>query len=364
MLSVVLHSHSSRHARRLGGQSFRALAGRFALGALVASLAWVRSAGAETAAIEWQAPPACPSQAELVVAVERLLNERIDERPNYRAVGKVRQAAADSYELDLYIRVPGGRGVRQLVAEDCASLMRVAAFSIALAINPDLDPDASIPDSTSPQPASAPYRDAAQSVPAPQPSTTFREPAAPAAAAASEVRRPESAATTLGGQGWLGLEVLLDASLLPKPSIGAGLALEGIFRNVVLGLTAGWLSPQQHMPLAGAGGEFSLQTGELRTCYCPDAGRFGLGPCALYQLNRLTGEGVGVSTPKRRTLWVHAPGLGGRGFLHLTPHMAVTLHIGAVFPLFADWFEIDGVEVHRVPRLAWRGHLGFEVAIP
>ena len=82
--------------------------------------------------LEWSAPPQCPDEGQLHALIEGHLGDRT---LGLQARATV-QAGPTGFVLDLEVQRGSTRDQRQVEAEDCEVLARVAALVVALAIDP------------------------------------------------------------------------------------------------------------------------------------------------------------------------------------------------------------------------------------
>jgi hypothetical protein len=89
----------------------------------------------------WDAPSdACPSDAEVVAELERLLGGPVAEQGDRRlsAIARVRREANGAWDLRLWTVTNDATRQRSMVGEDCAVLAQAAALLAAMAIDPSV----------------------------------------------------------------------------------------------------------------------------------------------------------------------------------------------------------------------------------
>lgn len=128
---------------------FRPRLARLGIWGLAALCAGVgtRAAAAPAAGAEggvefaWDAPSeACPSEAEVVGELERLLGGPVAEQGDRRlsAIARVRREADGVWDLRLWTVTSDATRQRSMVGEDCAVLAEAAALLAAMAIDPSV----------------------------------------------------------------------------------------------------------------------------------------------------------------------------------------------------------------------------------
>lgn len=85
--------------------------------------------------LRWEAPPGCPSAAEVRARVVRLVGEEAARTARLTAQGAVR-AEAGKWRLDLVLSGETGGGQRSLTAGRCEELAEAGALVIAIAVDP------------------------------------------------------------------------------------------------------------------------------------------------------------------------------------------------------------------------------------
>ncbi len=315
------------------------------------------TAAARSAHLEWNAPAGCADTAALRAAVERLLDEPLSEGDEFRAQATVARASDGSFTLTLSIRTPDDLGTRTVEANDCEALLHVAAFSIALALNPGLaensngapEPAASAPPPTSePAPASVTKPPAPLAPPAPPP------PTAPERSSARPLAQP----TNL----WFSALGVIDSSLLPAWAPGfAALGELSLLERYRVGLGGAAFVPQTTTSADG-GGHFSLWSLEAHACAQARVG-VELGACPTFQLAHVQGEGRNVTPRLSQQAWVPAPGLTLFAARELTQRLAGSWRVTGIFPLNHDAFVVHAGPVHTIPHFSAELAVGLAVRI-
>jgi hypothetical protein len=323
--------------------------------AAFAVLAFGGAAAARPAHLEWNAPAGCADTATLQAAVERLLDEPTTEGDEFRAQATVVRASDGTFTLTLAIRTVDDLGTRTVEASDCETLLHVAAFSIALALNPALAETSSAPPESAPSAPPPTSEPAPESVAKPSP-----PPTPPATGSAPVAAHPSTPARAQPAELWLSAYGVLDSSLLPAWAPGfAALGDLSLLERFRFGLGGAAFVPQTTKSADG-GGHFSLWSLEAHGCA---EARLGveLGACPTLQLAHVQGEGRGVTPRLSQYAWVPAPGLTLFATRGLTPRLAGSLRVTGLFPLNHDAFVIAAGPVHTIPRFSAELALGLAV---
>jgi hypothetical protein len=323
---------------------------------VLASSAVAHTACAEPARLDWTAPPACGGESTLRAELARLLGDAALDNGGFAATARVAFDANGRYTLDLSVQTAAGAGTRTLSAETCESLVQVAAFSIALAVNPELSAAPAEASAPAPQPEAAP--ESAPLTPAP--------PAAlvPPSSDSAAVQRPpppsHDPSRGASPELWLSAHVVGDSSLLPSPAVGFGGGIETVVDQFRFGLAAQAFIPQEELLESGTGGFFTFWSIEGRACYdfrLP----LRLSVCPLVQGGLLHGTGRGVADAIEQQSSLVALG-GAVAFRFPVSESAnVALGTAAVFPLMSDYFVVAAGKVHEIPVISFQGTLSVDV---
>ena len=198
---------------------------------------WCALVQAQSDAISWRAPAACPDRAVLLRAVSELVGPLPQASSGFQAVGSVTVAPDGKFQLDLQVTSATGSGTRSVSADDCDTLVNVAAFGIALALNPDLagelpaevgaastevsvalEPgaEAVVPSKPRESAATPPVRRRGDTVPAKPAQGTF--------APVDSAPRPRGDKPFVA---FASVMPVMDMSLMPKPAGGAAVDVTG-----------------------------------------------------------------------------------------------------------------------------------------
>ncbi len=108
-------------------------------GILAAGLA-VEPPAKSNVEFRWDAPAECPSEAEVIGQLERLLGGPVSEQGERRltAIARVRQESDGRWDLRLWTVAEEETSQRSMSGEDCVVLAEAAALLAAMAIDPSV----------------------------------------------------------------------------------------------------------------------------------------------------------------------------------------------------------------------------------
>ena len=315
--------------------------------------------------LDWDAPRGCPDVRVLRLSVERLLGEPLAEGAAVRVSAAVTEDEDERFTLTLTIRAAEAEGTRSVRTDTCESALEVAAFAVALALNPDLHVHRSpgtASSSESPTGQTASPSSDAQASPAPLQR-------APAAALRAERRPAVMPNTTLETHDratapprreppgiWLGAHALVDSSLMPSAALGLGVGAEvGITRRLRAGISPALFLPQDERLDNGAGGRFSLWS--VQVYGCGEVGTM-IAVCPLFQYGVLHGEGRGAEPTLEQWSRIYAPGVAVLGSYSLSQASSARVALTGLFPLLHDVFVVRDGEVHSLPPISAELSLG------
>ena len=318
---------------------------------LVATWLVAVKARADTVApleLTWSAPLDCPSRAQVESSVARLLAGS-SSAVTLAADVRVTVDRRGLYHARLRTHLRDADGERSLTAVTCPLVASATALVLALTIDPTLavDPQESEPSPSSPPPAPPP--------PSPPPAPEPRD-VSPASAPAT----PRGSSTPSVAAG---AAALIDVGSLPSAAIGGA---------VEIAVGKGWATLRadgaafglQHVDAgsrAGAGGRFTLLAVSLRTC-AGGGERFRLEGCVGMELDRIVGEGFGVSSPGSATRVSAAPRAGVRLAFRPAPSFSVPVALDVLVPLDRPTFALENVgPVFRPAPVALRASIGLVV---
>jgi len=153
--------------------------------------------------------------------------------------------------------------------------------------------------------------------------------------------------------------------VLPAPDVAGGLNVGLTWRSLRLALAGsyGFGRPTTYVAApAGPGGTFRHVWGSIVGCGAMMRDRWDAGPCALFEMGSMHGEGVRVSyqTPDD-ALWV-AVGAGVFVSWNVSPRWAIPLRVEALVPLARPRFVLENVgDVFQTAPVSGRATLGGEL---
>lgn len=270
--------------------------------------------------LDWQAPPACPTEDSVRATVLSWLDQADEPKATDGIeVTAVVRREARGFVLDLRLVTPGGRANEQLVAEACDTLAGVVALKVALAA----DPVAVL--ETRPQPRAAPLR-------------------------------------------W-GARLTLGAGPGALPGLGLTLTAAGIMRlgsfAFELNGAYGFQQEVSYPDRPSVGGKLDMLSAGARVCALPSLGSIQFSVCAGPELGLLRGVGFGVATVFQTLDWYAAiafgPGLRWH-MLDALGGMFAYLGVDAQLALMRPRFHVRNLTLLYQPeQLAARLHAGIEL---
>jgi hypothetical protein len=284
--------------------------------------------------LTWDAPPDCPTGAEIRADVTRIVGEK--ERRQVTVVATARREGS-AWLLDLRTRAGDDEGERSLRGATCSEVAKAAVVVIALTIDPNV--------LTAPPPPLP--------LPPPQPPPSPPPPPPPPPKPA-----PRSVFATA--------RISAGASFLTPPDVAPAIAAAGGVRFGRLAAKAGAVFAAEtsrasaYPPAAGSFWSLGLF---LRACAAPIlAPRFEAWACAGFEANRLAARGTGVTNPTQTDVWFGAPDLAIEPAFVLAPSLRAVFPVEIAFPLDRPTFTIDGIgPVFTPPAALFRVTLGIEV---
>jgi hypothetical protein len=347
--------------------------------AVLVAIGWPRGAEADPPgnppglALAWDAPEGCPTRAEILESVARVVGvpgvnqDRDLLDANVRVRVGVEGAA---WRGDVTMVTKGESSARHVEGQSCREVSDALVLIIALAINPEAVSSLSAPippvPSTVPPPPEPPP-------PPPTPPPNLNPPAPevvnPPSSAARVEERPRRRPT------WaLGAAFVLDQGSLPSLGFGGELGLSLRVSRLEFGVKAALLgtgsayvanSSTQGANLllfgAGAGGCFMAL----------DTPRWGLGPCAILGPEWIFARGYGANTfNSNATATVGTAAFGLDATSRLTSRFGLRASLDAVIPFTRPGFYIEEVGatgrtsqagIFTLPPVAARASIGAEV---
>lgn len=340
--------------------------------------------------LRWEAPPGCPSAAEVRARVVRLVGEEAARAARLTAQGTVR-AEAGKWRLELDLSGETGGGQRSLTAGRCEELAEAGALVIAIAVDPRaaLGGEGVVPTPPEGEPGDGVVPDgAAGGVPAPPDGAgggVFDGTGTPGQVDEIEPDPVDVAGRDgsnqmsgeIGAKGQVprvreALRVGLRfaggvgfARILPRTGAAVSVTLSVAgrgWRAEVGGLYA----PPVPGGDAEIGGLFQLGAAWLRGCPAWSRGRFEVPVCLGLQVGAIRGRGRGSLLESQQT--AHALWLAGTlgAALAWRPHARIGLWLqaDAVVALTRPTFvTAGGRPVHESARVGGQALAGLEIRL-
>lgn len=284
---------------------------------LVAFLRATAAEAAEPVAIDWKAPPECPTREQVRSDVLRLAGET--ETTESRARTTVLRESNGRWRVNIQF-VGAVEGTRTLTAQSCDSAARAAALVIALAVNPEaasrisqqlLETEPAPPEVTPPPPAPV------EPTP-PKPPPRASVPPAPVVLLRADIPGPREARWVWPQLVMPGLAV--EQALMPTTSYGVMGGVAFLFRRMRADLTLSYIPPREKelTALPGISSQFSLATASLRGCAAPWEGSLTLYGCLGLRGHFYRVTAVGLAPPSEASPPQFIPGLSATGGLLAT----------------------------------------------
>jgi hypothetical protein len=323
----------------------------------------------------WTAPPNCPQQAQVSARIQELLGPAQEHKPIELLTARgLIVPTSEQFQLTLQIKDGATTGTRTITSTNCRSLSDAAAVVISLLVRQRRELGRALSDAELNR-GQGPGRDTAAENPGVDPgsaSSPVTQPVAPPRAANGEVARDEQAQNKNPPKvlrlthepGWrllLSAPVgQLELATLPKPSLGAGLAL-GIANGRWQFLVSGALYARQSKHVADRrdyDAEFLNRSVSVWACRVWQSAPFHVTPCFVAAMNNVEAStsvnALGMSS-SGRTHFFPSTGLGVEGSVHFTRTLALfarssgRLNFARPEFVFAD--ELWGQQsIHRVSR--------------
>lgn len=310
------------------------------MGAWVVILAVLGATGEANLELGWEAPPDCPTRADVLADLARLgpgeaaapdgseqaVAPVAADREPLRAHGRVGRDEHGGWLLELRV----GEGQRRLVAARCEELAQAAALVLALAL------------------AEA------------EPPRGGRAALTSTAASPAPATSPSPASSQVGL--WISIGPHVDAGTLPHPAAGARLSLQAAKARRALSLELSFLAPSAAAGAReGTGATFFLLQGGLAAGSAWDWGRWGLRAETGLAAGWLAGQGFGlVENLAGGGVWSAAT-LGVEARWSATDTLGVGLSLQGGAALTRPAFGVEGQGVLFQPgrlfgRLALTAH--------
>ena len=350
------------------------MAGLLALSAALAAFAPAGRARAEQGgvALDWEAPPGCPSRDVVLRRIRTIVGPSLDQASRLRARGRIERNNA-RYRLTLKIGEGEADAERVIESNSCADLAGAAAVTLGLLVRAEVEA------------RQTPTRDTSSSegprAPGTEPgSTAAPETASPPKANPQQVPKAENLVTRepgppptpepVAGSGGsfrlllraplVGLDVGPLPELAPTFGLAAGVRFESL--ELVLGARVGLGQTIWGDETHAYGADVRRDTAELRACYAFGAQRISVAPCLLTSVALLTAEGVGSEiSPRTQHTTMFAAGVGVQGRVQLADFFALVASLGLQLEATRAHVVVEGLrEVAELAPLSVTTHAGIE----
>lgn len=329
----------------------------------LAALATDASASSPTGGVEfrWDAPAdACPSEAEVVAELERLLGGRVDEQGEGRlaAIARVRRESDGRWDLRLWTVTDLETRERSMVGADCAVLAEAAALLAAMAIDPDVLTRGDASQAAIEQAEHA--QDAPEPEPEPEPE---REPEPEPEPKPEPEPEPEPSRAFIVG---LAARAGFSIGDLPDigPTVGLGLAVQWRHARVQIDGHYAFVRKARFEGDPDRGADLRQGVAVIRGCGVLRAERAKLEfpLCVGLEAGAMIGEGVGfVTVSEGRIPWVAVNAAPTLAWIPI-PRLAVRLTVEPWVALLRRQFLVDdGTVLWRPWAAGFRAHGGLEV---
>ena len=322
--------------------------------------------GALPVQLRWQAPAACPQEAQVKQKLSDLLRPGAADAAfsRLRAEGKI-EAIGDRFRLTLTVHYDLVNGTRTVEAGSCGDLAGVAAVTLALLLRAEHSSNTPLTARDLGGASGATFADS--SAAGGQERTPSPTPAPSAPQTSDEQVRAAAPAHSKPSRFRLAIrvpELRADVGVLPEPSYGIGLALgvrRADWRFMVSGLW--WLEHDYESGVfVGYGAHFARLSGELSACRGWHLSALELAPCLLLSFDGVSARatGVGVSSTNPWTPWLSV-GAGFQGHWHFNRMLSLVLGLNGRIATSKPHFVSEGVgEIARVGPAALALLLGAE----
>jgi hypothetical protein len=310
--------------------------------AIVHALGRPAAAGASPDRVQWQAPPSCPTDAEL----EQALEATIPDSAPYARIEAVVAQEGSSWRVHVITHLGHTEQHRRIVASDCESLVRATVTIIATAYDDIVTAQRRVQQSaTGAQPETRPAAPARRT-------TRFAPPP------------PRTTHTAVRRHRWLArVDLGYATGTSPRGTFGVGLAFgwqRRLFRAEILGR---WFIPQPLSRMGVTWAEVHGGTAAALACAMPRFGRVQVPLCAGIEGGGVRAEGREIMNARGGAVpW--GAGLARAGLsVRLWPRLAIVLGAELAVP----WTRIDvrGGAAGRffLPDVAARAMLGIETRL-
>jgi hypothetical protein len=291
---------------------------------------------AERLQLRWEAPPACPSEAEVRDRIGAYLGrDEFDETvDDVRVDARVASMHGGAWALTVEVRVGEESVRRRIEAPRCADTRDAAALIIAVALDP-LRVSRQAP---------PPWRKPATTESPPSPPAARPPPVTPIPVPPSRRRWAD---VRVGG--------VMEVGAAPRVTGGVALEVALVGRRFRVGLVSRYLPPRTVRPFdrpSAAG--VRVQTGVLgvRGCFVPSVGRIELPSCAQIDAGATRAEGVDLQISRvTHRPWVTAA-VGQEIVWHSRRGFGAWIAVDAAATLVAPRFVVDDLGTVYTPGWA------------
>ena len=322
-------------------------------------------AGSPPIDLRWEAPSGCPQESDVRSRVQKILGSGRHDSP-LRADGTITRIDG-RFQLELVVHVGDVAGTRTIVANSCEDLAGAAAVEIGLLVHSV--EAASQPDQTGKAPPTLPPVGGPETTGSTSDGTSGLSSQGTSAASSAE-RAPSGARTERETEveseaeeqpprpetprRWHGLLqaplLALGAGPVPPPAVGVGLSLGfeyARWRPQVQGLY--WR--RQNVPASGFPGygiDVDRIGASLWTCHEVLSAWFGLSPCVLAGMERVSARGTGPESnilPTTRHAIGMSAGAGLQGRIHLGSWLRLLAAVAGEVELVRPQFLVERLGV-------------------
>jgi hypothetical protein len=309
-------------------------------------VAFIWAGSARAATVAWNAPPECDDPRQTTEEAERLLGRPLAEVENVDFEVRIARAGKRDWSASLVTigQRSHERRERVLRGTSCNEVTAAAAVALAMVVD-----------------ASEPKPRADEAAPAAGP---IDQPAE-AAPVARQQRQPTSApqrGRRLGTAFSLGL--VADVGSLPSVAPGGEAAASIRYGSWQLTALGNFYVPTEKRVQAQKGAELKLSLAGLLGCSRWSVGTGHALACVGAEAGWLSGEGVGLKSPRTEGAFWWAPRADVGAALPIAGKLSVCARLGLVLPQIRREFVVeDDLFVHRAAAIAGRAVLGIELSL-